>query len=95
MVCEYRKASDRDVSVYAHDPEAAASAMAGLIGGQIAPFPPHEGAWVCFLSGDRMGWELEFIDIYPRSIRLAAIAYNARPRFVGVKGAWQMEHDHT
>jgi len=74
------------VSVYAHDPKAAASALAGLIGGQIAPFPPHHGAWVCFLASDRVGWEFEFIEIYPRNIRLAAGDGSARPRFVGVEG---------
>jgi len=74
------------VSVYAHDPKAAASFLAALIGGQIAPFPPHVGAWVCFLSSDRVGWEFEFIEIYPRSIRLASVDGNSRPRFVPVEG---------
>jgi len=74
------------VSVYAHEPKAAASALAGLIGGQIAPFPPHDGAWVCFLSSDRVGWEFEFIEIYPRNIRLAPVEDSTRPRFVRVEG---------
>ena len=34
-----------------------------------------------------MGWEFEFIEIYPRNIRLAPVdGNNTRPRFVRVEG---------
>lgn len=74
------------VSVYAHDPKAAAADLAALLGGQAVPFPPHAGAWVCFLSSARVGWEFEFIEIYPRTTRLAVVEGGTRPRFVPVEG---------
>jgi hypothetical protein len=49
------------VSVYADDPNAAASTLSALIGGSVATFPPNKGGGVCFLSANRVGWEHEFI----------------------------------
>jgi hypothetical protein len=74
-------------SVYADDPERAASALAALIGGQVAPFPPHSAGWVCFLSAERTGWQHEFVEFYPRDTQLVRIdSVSARPKFAPVEG---------
>lgn len=74
------------VSVYADDPKSAASTLASLIGGEIAPFAPHQGGWVCFLSADRVGWNDEFIEFYPRTTQLALVDGRTHPSFVPVEG---------
>ncbi|NOS81808.1 MAG: hypothetical protein HOP32_09545 [Nitrospira sp.] len=74
------------VSVYADDPNSAASTLSALIGGTVAPFPPHKGGWVCFLSANRVGWEHEFIEFYPRTTKLAFVDKNTHPKFVPVEG---------
>jgi hypothetical protein len=75
------------VSVYADDPQQAASTLAALIGGRVAPFPPHAGGWVCFLSAERAGWQHEFVEFYPRDTQLVRIdSQLARPKFAPVEG---------
>ena len=69
------------VSVYADDPRSAASTLAMLIGGQVTPFPPHKGGWVCFLSTERTDWSHEFIEFYPRNTQLLRTDGATRPRF--------------
>ena len=73
-------------SVYADDPQAAATALAGLIGGRASPFPPHASGWVCFLSAARSDWCHEFIEFYPRDTQLARTPGAVRPMFMSVEG---------
>ena len=57
-------------SVYASDPEKAASDVAALVDGIARPFPPCEGAWVCFLNDE--DWHSgEFIEFYPKLVKLS------------------------
>lgn len=75
------------VSVYADDPQQAASTLAALIGGRVASFPPHAGGWVCFLSAGRAGWQHEFVEFYPRDTQLVRIdSQSTRPKFAPVEG---------
>lgn len=74
------------VSVYADDPNLAASTLSALIGGKVAPFPPHKEGWVCFLSANHVGWEHEFIEFYPRTTQLTFVDGSPRPKFVPVEG---------
>ena len=74
-------------SVYASDPEKAASDVAALIDGIAKPFHPCEGAWVCFLNEEN--WKGgDFIEFYPKSVKLTNKSGN--PEFVenpeGVSG---------
>jgi len=73
-------------SVYADDPQSAATMLAGLIGGRASPFPPHAGGWVCFLSASRSEWSYEFIEFYPRDMQLARMPGAVRPVFMPVEG---------
>lgn len=74
------------VSLYADDPPQAAAILADLLGGRAAPFPPHAGGWVCFLSAERADWQHEFIEFYPRDTQLApGDGGSPRPRFVPVE----------
>ena len=73
-------------SVYADDPQTAAETLAKLVGGQAAPFPPHPGGWVCFLSAQRVDWAFEFIEFYPRDTQLARVDGHTRPKFSPVEG---------
>ncbi len=75
------------VSVYADDPQQAAETLADLLGGRAAPFPPHAGGWVCFLSAERADWQHEFIEFYPRDTQLVRIdSKTPRPMFAPVEG---------
>jgi len=74
-------------SVYATDPEKAASNVAALIDGIVKPFFPLEGAWVCFLNGEN--WDGgEFLEFYPKSMKISNNSGN--PEFLknseGVSG---------
>ena len=75
-------------SVYASDPEKAASNVAALVDGVATPFHPCKGAWVCFLDDEdwRSG---EFIEFYPKTVKLLSNS-SANPEFVenpeGVSG---------
>ena len=73
-------------SVYADDPQLAATLLARLIDGHAAPFPPHAGGWVCFLSATRTAWSHEFIEFYPRDTQLARTPDAVRPMFIPVAG---------
>ena len=74
------------ISLYADDPQFVAAALASLIGGHAAPFPPCAGGWVCFLSAARAAWSHEFIEFYPRHAQLARTPGAVRPLFMPVEG---------
>lgn len=66
-------------SIYATDPEKAASNVAALIDGIVKPFFPLQGAWVCFLNDEN--WNSgEFIEFYPTSSKL--VNYSGNPVFL-------------
>lgn len=73
-------------SLYADDPQTAATVLAELLGGTAVPFPPHDGGFVCFLDADRTGWGDEFIEFYPRDVELTATTGSTRPQFSPVPG---------
>jgi len=67
-------------SVYASDPEKAASNVAALVGGVAKPFHPCKGAWVCFLNDE--DWKGgEFIEFYPKTVKLSSNS-SGNPEFV-------------
>ncbi len=75
-------------SIYASEPEEAALNLAALIDGIAKPFPPVEGGWVCFLNDE--DWKRgEFIEFYPKSVKIANNSGNAafRENPEGVSGA--------
>ncbi len=57
-------------SIYARDPERAASHLAALTSGVARPFHPIEGAWACFLNDE--DWETEIVEFYPRTVTIAS-----------------------
>jgi len=73
-------------SVYADDPFGAASSLAGLIGGVVAPFDPLPGGFVCFLDASRTEWSHEFVEFYPRTVQLLHELDRPRPKFFAVEG---------
>lgn len=73
-------------SLYADDPYTAATTLAELVGGEVVPFPPHEGGYVCFLDSQRTGWGDEFVEFYPRDVELVPMAGLTRPQFSPVPG---------
>lgn len=74
------------VSLYADQPQAAASNLAQLLDGRALPFPPHSGAWVCFLTFDQSSWQDQFVEFYPRDTRLSRLDGGTRPQFTPVEG---------
>ena len=73
-------------SVYADNPQIAATIFARLIGSHAAPFPPHAGGRFCFLSASRTPWSNEFIEFYSRDTQPARTPSAIRPMFMSVDG---------
>jgi hypothetical protein len=57
-------------SVQAKEPKRAAENLAALTGGDVQPFHPLEGAWVCFLNRGE-NWDGQLIEFYPLSTTLS------------------------
>ncbi len=56
----------RHLSIGVNDPKQAAEAVAELTRGKVSPFHPVKNGYVCLWSG----WAGQFIEFYPKDIRL-------------------------